>query len=455
MDAVSYVTNLIEKSHVAQKEFESYSQKQVDACVRAIGKAVYDHAEDLAQVAVEESGMGNMTDKIAKNTGKPKVTWQKLKDKKSRGIIRYLDDEGIVEVAKPIGIIGAVTPITNPVMTPVHNAMIALKGGNSIIVCPHPKGKKCGAMTIKYMREALQSLRAPVDLVQIVEPEQVSVETSGLVMKLTDCCVSTGGPGMVKAAYSSGKPAFGVGPGNVQVLVDLDAKPRETTAKIIKGRTYDNGVLCTCEQSAFIPAERYDEYVEEFIAQGGYHVHESAQVDALRNTLFPSGTLNKDLVGASPITIAKAAGLSVPEGTQLLVVDIEKTGAAEDLAREKLFPVLGLYIYNSWEDAVTSAEQNLQHEGKGHSCIIHSFTKENIEYAALHLSVSRFSVNQVGSGSLGGTLLNSLNPTATLGCGSWGNNSVSENLWFTHLINVSRIAYELNRPMPGDDEIWG
>lgn len=455
MDAMSYVTNLVEKSRFAQNEFETYSQEHVDACVRAIGKAIYDHAEVLAQVAVEESGMGNMADKIAKNTGKPKVTWQKLKGKKSRGIIRYLDDEGIVEVAKPIGVIGAVTPVTNPVMTPVHNAMIALKGGNSIIICPHPKGKKSGAMAVQHMREALSALNAPVDLVQAVEPDQVSVETSGFVMKLTDCCISTGGPAMVRAAYSSGKPAFGVGPGNVQVLVDRDAKPKDTASKIIIGRTYDNGVLCTCEQSAFIPIERYDEYVGEFTTQRGYHIHEPAQVNVLRNTLFPAGALNKDLVGASPVAIAKAAGLSVPEGTRLLVVDIEKTGAVEDLAREKLFPVLGLYVYEDWKDAVTRAEQNLQYEGKGHSCVIHSFTKENIEYAALHLSVSRFSINQIGSGSLGGTLLNGLNPTATLGCGSWGNNSVSENLWFTHLINVSRIAYGLNRPMPSDHEIWG
>jgi succinate-semialdehyde dehydrogenase len=454
MNANEHVTQLIEKARAAQKIFEGYSQEQVDAAVRAIGKAVYDEAEPLAKMAVEETGMGNYNDKILKNKGKPKVTWQKLKGVKSRGVIRKIEEEGIAEVAKPIGVIGAITPMTNPVMTPVHNAMIALKGGNAIIVCSHPKGDKTGKRTVEVMREALKKLNAPVDLIQVVE--ESTIETSSLLMKLADACISTGGPGMVKAAYSSGKPAFGVGPGNVQVLVDRDADLAAAVPKIITGRTYDNGVLCTCEQAVHVPAEKEKEIVELFRQQGAYIADKPEEVAALRDACFPAGALAKELVGATPATIAKAAGITAPEGTKLILVKLEKTGADESLAKEKMFPVLAMYVYDKWEDGVARAAANIEHEGTGHSCVIHSNTEKNVEYAAERIKVSRFSVNQIGSNSLGGTLTNGLNPTATLGCGSWGNNSLSENLWFHHLINVSRIAYEKkNVAMPTDEEIWG
>jgi succinate-semialdehyde dehydrogenase len=456
MDAKAHVSELIEKARVAQKIFEEYPQERVDEAVRAIGKAVYDNAAPLARMAVDETGMGNYEDKIMKNQGKPKATWQKLKGVKSRGVIRYIEDQGLAEVAKPMGVIGAVTPMTNPVMTPVHNAMIALKGGNAIILCSHPKGDNTGKKTVEVMREALKKIGAPEDLIQVVA--ESTVETSGALMAMADACISTGGPGMVKAAYSSGKPAFGVGPGNVQALVDRDANIADAVAKIIRGRTYDNGVLCTCEQAAHIPKEKADEIVEEFKKQGAYYVSEPAEVDRFRKTLFIDGVIAKSLVGLKPVAIAKAAGTDIAEDTKLIVVKLDKTGAEEPLSREKLFPVLALYEYDTWEEGVAKAAANIDHEGTGHSAVIHSFTKENIEYAAKKIRVSRFSVNQIGSNSLGGTLTNGLNPTGTLGCGTWGNNSLSENLWFHHLINISRIAYEIKDAPAAkltDEEIWG
>ena len=453
MNAEEHVLQLIQKAREAQKIFEGFSQERVDAAVRAIGKAVYDDAERLARMAVDETHMGKYEDKVLKNKGKPKVTWQKLKGVKSRGVIRRIEDIGIVEVAKPIGVIGAVTPVTNPVMTPVHNAMIALKGGNAIILCSHPAGAKSGRETVKVMREALKKLDTPEDLIQVVD--ESTVETSGLIMKLTDFCISTGGPGMVKAAYSSGKPAFGVGPGNIQVLVDSDANIVDAVSKIVVGRTYDNGVLCTCEQSAHIPQDKEDEVVKAFKEKGAYYVSDPKEVDALRSAVFMNGTINKTLVGGKPVDIAAAAGIKVPDDTKLLVVKVEKAGKDELLAKEKLLPVLSLYLYKTWEEAVDNALQNTLFEGTGHSAVIHSFNQEHIEYAALKLPVSRFSVNQIGSNSLGGTLANGLNPTATLGCGTWGNNSLSENLWFHHLINISRIAYEIkNAPALTDEAIW-
>ncbi|MDR0423932.1 MAG: aldehyde dehydrogenase family protein, partial [Clostridiales Family XIII bacterium] len=418
MNAQEHVSELIQRARAAQKIFEGYSQEQVDAAVRAIGKVVYDNAQMLARLAVDETGMGNYEDKVMKNMGKPKVTWQKLKGVKSRGVLRHIEESGLVEVAKPMGVIGAITPVTNPVMTPVHNAMIALKGGNAIILCSHPKGDASGKKTVELMRGALAEIGAPADLIQVVE--ESTIETSGLIMQLADACISTGGPGMVKAAYSSGKPAFGVGPGNVQVLVDRDADINDAVAKIIRGRTYDNGVLCTCEQSAFIPKEKEAEIIAAFKTQGAYYADDAAIVDKFRKAVFTDGAITKSLVGAKPYLIAKAAGLDISEDTKLIVLRIEKTGKDELLAKEKLLPVLSVYVYDSWEEAVEKAATNIENEGTGHSSVIHSFNKEHIEYAATRIKVSRFSINQIGSNSLGGTLTNGLNPTATLGCGTWG-----------------------------------
>lgn len=453
METEAYIQSLVEKARAAQKEFETYSQEQVDKAVRAIGKTIYDNAEMLAKMAVDETDMGNYEDKIMKNKGKAKMSWYKLKGVKSRGIIRYLDDIGIVEVAKPIGVIGCVSPTTNPTMTPNQNAMIALKGGNAIIVCPHPRAKATGVKTVELMRQALKEIGYPEDLIQIV-PEP-TMEASGLVMKLCDACVSTGGPGMVKAAYSSGKPAFGVGAGNVQSLVDRDMDLSVVAPKIARSRTYDNGVLCTCEQCVHIPAEDLDEMVEQLKAQGAYYIEKDEEVAALRKAMFPTGSINKDVVGASPKAIAALAGIDVPDETRLLLVRVGAAGADENLTKEKLCPVLCIFPYDTWEEAVDRAVTNLYNEGAGHSTILHTNNKGHVEYAAVRLPVSRIGVNLIGSSGLGGSFDSGLNPTATLGCGTWGNNSISENLWWTHLVNISRIAYCMpDNPVPSDEEIW-
>lgn len=453
MDANTYIKEQIDRARKAQQRFETFSQEQVDQAVRAIGKAIYDHGEVLAQMAVEETGMGVYEDKIVKNKGKSKAVWNKLKHVKSRGIIRYLEDQGLVEVAKPIGVIGAVTPTTNPTMTPMQNAMIALKGGNALIVCPHPRAKKTSGRSVEYMREALRAVGAPEDLILAI-PEP-TMEISAAVMSMCDTCISTGGPGMVKAAFSSGRPAFGVGAGNVQALIDRDAPLENVVPMLIKGRTYDNGILCTCEQAAICPEEKFDELLSLMKAAGVYCVEQPEEVEAMRRMMFPNGSIHKDVVGNSPFRIAAMADISVPEDTKMLLVCVEKSGREELLSKEKLCPVQVAYRYKTWEDAVEIARQNLLNEGTGHSVVLHSYTKEHIEYAAERLPVSRFAVNQVGSSGLGGAFNNGLNPTATLGCGSWGNNSVSENLWWHHLVNISRIAYIIpGRETPTDEEIW-
>ena len=456
MEAREYVQELIDRSRAAQQEFERYSQERVDEAVRAIGKKIYDCGLELAELAVEETGMGQVADKVVKNQGKSKATWWKLKGVKSRGVIRYIEDQGLVEVAKPIGVIGAVTPTTNPTMTPIHNAMVALKGGNSMIVCPHPKAKRTTTKTVEYMRDALREIHAPEDLIQVI-PEP-TMEISSLVMSMCDVCVSTGGAGMVHAAFSSGKPAFGVGAGNNQALIDRDVSMAEVAPKLIIGRTKDNGVPCTCEQSAICPTELYDELITEMKKRGVHYIEDEAQVDAIRHVIFPlgDGPINREVVGASPKDIAAVAGITVPEDTKMLLVHVSEIGKAEPLSREKLCPVQVAYRYNTWEEAVAIAKANLMNEGAGHSTVLHSNTKEHIEYAAEEIPVCRFMVNQIGSTNSAGAFDNGLNPTATLGCGSWGNNSISENLWWHHLVNICRISYVIpNAHIPTDDEIWG
>jgi len=454
MDATEFVSALIEKGRVAQKAYEAFDQEQVDAIVRAMAKAIFDNAEELAKMAVEETRMGVYEHKVKKNQGKSRVIWNELKGKKSIGIIRELPELGLVEVAKPMGVIGAITPTTNPIVTPMCNAMFALKGHNAILICPHPRSKKCSTRAVELMVEAITKLGAPENLVQIISDP--TVELSGQVMKQADVCISTGGMGMVRAAYASGKPAFGVGAGNVQCLIDEDAVLEEAIPMVIAGREFDNGIICSGEQTAIAPRAKYDEMIEVFKKNGAYYIDDPAQIDTLRDILFPGGVMNKDCVGQSAIKVAEMAGLTVPANTRVLVVKAPGYGKADLFAKEKMCPVIAAYAYDTWEEGVAIAHANLEVEGKGHSVCIHSHNSKNVEYAAGILPVSRFLVNQICSTNNGGSFFNSLSATTTLGCGSWGNNSISENLSWKHLFNVSRIAYV--RPgstQPTDEEIWG
>lgn len=453
MEAREYVQELVDRGHAAQKIFEEYSQEKVDEVVRAVGKVIYDHAEELARMAVDESGMGKYEDKIAKNRNKVKFCWYKLKGVKSRGIIRYIKEENLVEISKPIGVIAALCPTTNPTMTPAQNSMIALKGGNAIIVCPHPRSKNTTIKSVEYMRGELKRLGAPVDLIQVAE--NPTMEISGLAMAMCDTCVATGGPGVVKAAYSSGKPAFGVGAGNIQALVDRDVDLETAVAMIVKGRCNDNGVLCTCEQSSICPAEKYDEMIRIMKKLGVYYVESDEDVAKVRTNLFPGGVINKRAIGRPAAEIAALCGLTVPQDTKMLLIKVDKYGKDEILAKEKLCVVQCAYKYDKWEDGVEIAYQNIMNEGTGHSMAIHSNNTEHIEYAAEKIPVSRFVVNQVGSTGIGGAPDNGLLPTATLGTGSWGGNSLSGNLWWNHLVNISRLAYIIpGKKVPTDEEIW-
>ena len=454
MEAHEYLQSLVAAARVAQKEYEKMPQAQVDAAVKAIGKAVYDNAEELAHMAVEETRMGWYDSKIAKCKNKSKSTWWRMKDLKSRGIIERDEVNGIMKVAKPIGVVGCVTATTNPVINPMHNSMCALKCGNAVIICPHPRAKGVGVRTVELMNEALDKLGMPKNLIQIIaEP---TMELSAGLMKEVDLCICTGGPGLVKVAYSSGKPALGVGQGNVQVLVDRDVDYNEVAKMVITGRTFDNGVLCTCEQNVICPKDKVEEMIAALKANGAYYISTQEEADKVRESAFPDGIFNKVWTGTTIQQMADLAGLeNVPEDTKVIVSCTKGYGRNEVLAKEKLFPMLALFTYDTWEECMEIARANLAVEGMGHSCVIHSNTTEHIEAVPNVVDVSRYAVNQVGGTALGGAMDNGLNPTTTLGCGTWGNNAISENLWFTHLMNVSRISYKVkDMYIPSDEEIW-
>ena len=452
---MSSVTELMQRARAAQRIAEGYTQEQVDVLVRAIGKFVYDNAEDLAKRAVEESGMGVYEDKVAKCLGKSKNIWNSLKGKKSVGIIEENEETGILKVAKPKGVVAAITPVTNPVVTPMCNAMFAIKGRNAIIVAPHPKTKAVNWYLIEQFRRILSELGAPADLIQTVE--EPSVDLSSELMKAADTVIATGGSGMVKSAYSSGKPALGVGPGNVQVIVDREIDKEEAAKKIIAGRIFDNGIICSGEQSIIAPREEYEEIMELFVKNGAYYTEDKEVLAAFREAIFPGGgAISRKVVGQSVQKVAAVAGVEVPEGTKVIILGVDAVGETEALCKEKMCPVMVGIKYDTFEEAVAIAKGNLLVEGAGHTTAIHSENMDHIRYAGEVLPISRLIVNQPSSTNAGGSLLNGFSPTTTLGCGSWGNNSISENLNYTHLINISQIGLlKKHTVVPTDEEIWG
>ncbi|MCL2060285.1 MAG: aldehyde dehydrogenase family protein [Oscillospiraceae bacterium] len=447
------IQQYVDRARAAQAVLARYDQAKVDAIVKAIAKYVYDNAEILAKMAVDETRMGVYEDKVQKKKGKARIIWNALKGKKSVGVLRVLEQEGLIEVAKPMGVVAAVTPCTNPIVTPMCNAMFAIKAGNAIIVAPHPRAKGCAMHLDGAYRAILRGLGAPEDLYQTL-PAPSNEQTQEL-MRSCDVVIATGGMGMVKAAYSSGKPSYGVGTGNVQCIFDTGIDYAKAVPKAIAGRIFDNGIICSAEQTVIAPKGDYDKVIAEFVKNGAFYVDDAKTVEMMGERLFPGGVIAKEAVGQPVAKVAELAGVDVPEGTKLIIVKPGSYGKGNVWSKEKMFAVMSAYVYEDWEGAVAIARANLEAEGIGHSVAIHSDDRAHIEYAGLNLPVSRVLVNQICATQNGGSFANSLNPTTTLGCGSWGNNSISENLFYTHLYNVTRVASE--KPewrQPTDSEIW-
>ncbi len=453
MNSQEYFAEIMEKSGKAQKAFETFNQEQVDNVVKAIARVVYDNAEELAKMAAEETRMGVYEDKIKKNRGKSSIIWNSLKDKKTVGVISRDEKTGVVEVARPMGVIGLVTPCTNPIVTPMCNAMFALKGRNSVIISPHPRAKKCAKYLVELFDKAIAKYNAPENLIMLIE--EPTIELTSELMKNVDVVVATGGMGMVKSAYSSGKPAYGVGAGNVQCIIDKGFDLKDAVPKIIAGRIFDNGIICSGEQTIIAHEDDYAALIDELRANGAYYTEDKAEVEKVRNALFTNGVMNKDLVGQSIEKVAEAAGIKLPAGTKAIVVKADGIGRDDLLCKEKMCSVIATFKYKTFAEAIEIANANLEYEGKGHSISLHSNNQENVEYAANTVPVCRVLINQICSTMNGGSFFNGFAATTTLGCGSWGNNSISENLDYKHLINITRIGYYLkDARVPTDEELW-
>lgn len=448
------VEELIARSKAAQKQFEFATQEQADAASRMIFRVVYENAEMLGPLAAEETRMGSAQDKIAKCRNKSSLIWNNIKDKKTVGVIRRLEETRMLEIAKPMGVVASVVPSTNPVVTPMSNAGFALKTRNSIIFAPHPRAVKCTRLLVDMFRKGLAELGFPEDLVQMVD--EISVTESSKLMSMADVVVATGGMGMVKSAYSSGKPALGVGQGNVQCIVDRDADLDDAAAKIIIGRAFDNGLICLGEQTVFVPEEKFDAFIEAFNKAGGYYISDAEETNKIREGLFPQGgDISRFVVGMYAPQVAEICGVKVPEETRVVGVTASAIGHGDTLCREKLCPVLNIMKYDTFENGVAMMVENLECEGKGHSIAVHSNTPEHVEYAAIQCSVSRCVVNQPCGTTGGGSPTNGFGATTTLGCGSWGNNSFSGNFNYDQLMNITRVGYPLDEPyMASPEAAW-
>jgi succinate-semialdehyde dehydrogenase len=448
------VVDIVARSRIAQEKFEkTATQEQVDAIIKDFSKIVYDNAEMFARLAVSETDMGVYEDKVKKKKGKARIIWNDLKGKKSVGVISRDDKTGITRVARPLGVVAAITPCTNPVVTPMCNAMFAIKGRNSIIIAPHPRAKNCGKVLVDMYRKVLEKHNAPKDLVITIENPSTAI--SQVLMASCDVTIATGGMGMVKAAYSSGKPAYGVGVGNVQCIIDRDYDYLVAVPKIIEGRKFDNGIICSGEQSIIIPEEMLGEIINEFKNNGCYYTDDEEEVDIFTDIIFPNGVMNKHLVGKSAYEVARRVGIEIDPETKVILLKPKFLGSQSLLSKEKMCPVISVYTYKTWEEALSIAKANLDVEGKGHSVVIHSENRSNIEEAANKLAVCRVLVNQICSTMNGGSFFNSLTPTTTLGCGSWGNNSISENLGYEHLLNITKVSFPIPGKEPTETELWG
>ena len=424
----------------AQKEFAEYTQEQVDKIFRAAAVAANMARIPLAKIAVEETGMGVVEDKVIKNHYAAEYIYNAYKDTKTCGEIEYDPAFGMRKIAEPIGIIGAVIPTTNPTSTAIFKALICLKTRNGIIISPHPRAKKSTIEAAKIVLDAAVKAGAPKNIIAWIDIP--SLELTNELMKCSDTILATGGPGMVKAAYSSGKPALGVGAGNTPVIIDSTADIRVAVNSIIHSKTFDNGMICASEQSVTVLSDIYDAVKQEFADRGCYFLKDD-ELEKVRKTIIINGSLNARIVGQSAHRIAELAGVSVPLHTKILIGEVESVDISEEFAHEKLSPVLAMYKAETFDEAIAKAARLVADGGYGHtsSLYIHPAEKEKIEKHYHAMKTCRVLINTPSShGGIGDLYNFKLTPSMTLGCGSWGGNSVSENVGVKHLLNIKRVA---------------
>ncbi len=441
VDGVEKLEAAIARVRNAQRIFSTYTQEQVDKIFLAAATAADKARIPLAKLAVEETGMGVVEDKVIKNHYAAEYIYNAYKNTKTCGVIEEDAAYGIKKVAEPIGVIAAVIPTTNPTSTAIFKTLVALKTRNGIIISPHPRAKGCTIAAAKVVLEAAVAAGAPEDIISWIDIP--SLEMTNMLMREADIILATGGPGMVKAAYSSGKPALGVGAGNTPAIIDDTADILLAVNSIIHSKTFDNGMICASEQSVIVLDGVYDAVKTEFAARGCYFL-DPAETEKVRKTIIINGALNAKIVGQRAATIASLAGVKVPEGTKILIGEVESVELSEEFAHEKLSPVLAMYRAKDIEDAFSKAEHLIADGGYGHtsSIYLNAVTeKEKLAEFGERMKTCRILVNTPSSqGGIGDLYNFKLAPSLTLGCGSWGGNSVSENVGVKHLINIKTIA---------------
>ena len=431
---------MIARVREAQEKFSEYTQEQVDEIFKAVALKINDERINLAKMAVEETGMGILEDKVIKNHFASEYIYNKYKNEKTCGVLEEDKSFGIKKIATPVGVIAGIIPTTNPTSTAAFKTLLALKTRNGIIFSPHPRAKKATIHTAKLALEAAVAAGAPKDIIGWID--EPTVDLSRELMASTDLILATGGPGMVKSAYSSGTPAIGVGAGNTPVIVDESADVRMTVNYTLMSKTFDNGVICASEQAIIVDEKLYTQVKDEFELRGAY-ILKKAEMDKVRKTIFVDGGLNSKIVGQSAYKIAQMAGIDVPEKAKVLIGEVTSVGAEEPFAHEKLSPVLAMYKSKNYEDSLDKAKKLIDLGGLGHTSLlyINLAEREKIEKFEKQMKTGRTLINMPSSlGAIGDVFNFKLEPSLTLGCGSWGGNSVSENVGVKHLLNVKTVA---------------
>ena len=436
VDSVPALEARMAEVRAAQRRFSSYTQEQVDKIFLAAAMAANRNRIALAKMAVAETGMGIVEDKVIKNHFASEYIYNAYKDTKTCGVIEENKVYGSRKIAEPVGVIAAVIPTTNPTSTAIFKTLLALKTRNGIVISPHPKAKNSTIAAAKIVLDAAVEAGAPEGIIAWIDVP--SLELTNSVMKDSDIILATGGPGMVKSAYSSGKPALGVGAGNTPAIIDESADILLAVSSIIHSKTFDNGMICASEQSVIVHESIYKKVKDEFAARGCYFLNKE-ETEKVRKTIIINGALNAKIVGQKAHTIAGLADVKVPEETKILIGEVESVDISEEFAHEKLSPVLAMYKAKDFGDAVAKAEQLVADGGYGHtsSLYINDVTeREKIDFHASRMKTGRILINTPSSqGGIGDLYNFKLAPSLTLGCGSWGGNSVSENVGVKHLIN--------------------
>lgn len=461
-DYAKYVGDIVARAKAAQEAIENYTQEQVDELTAAIAYRTTrpDWALEASEMLVEESGMGIPANKVGKIYAKVKGGYRDMKGQKSVGLVETNEETGVSKYARPMGVIGAIIPVTNGEATPIFKAMAAIKGRNAIILAPHPKAAKTNAFVTAKIRETLKDYGAPEDLVIAVEPDYVSIDTSSELMKAVDFVLATGGTPMVRAAYSSGTPTIGVGTGNVVTIVDGSTEMNDVADLIMASKTFDNATSCSTENHIIVYESCYDDFVKAITDKGAHLIKEdSPDKDKLVKTMWPNtpndNVLNRDIVAQPAAKIAELAGVEVAEGTKMLLVEENRGYGVEfPLTGEKLSPVAEIRRAKDFEDALQQLEAILDYQGLGHSCGIHTTDMSKLDLMAQRVKVCKVIANMGQSLVNSGAWTCGYPMSMTLGCGTWGHNSISHNSNWKDLLNFTYTAKPIPSTQPTDEDLF-